>query len=354
MLAGIGDLRTQRASPFYEPICKIALRQRAMNDTPEDLPCIQRNWVSPLLAFNNSSLERKYEEQFVNSAIDVSRGHSRVKTFMKVGPLAIFVVKNVTSSVGIVKSWPCAVRPALALVWSLYDFWTERVERGAARRWWVILAVLLKAVFMSVTATMALSVFDDEPFMGESCIWGCLDMTGIFTANFAAWAAPVLFKHHLWLHSLMVFAQMKLCAGRFCARLQKKALLRGHQELGHCAGPFSILYQILTTAQDLATPRDPLTGPPSPRTVCMGAILFLQLVLGWWLPTVLIYVSERSSRARFLLEQEGDHEEEMYMLKMERELEDAGGVLPWLSRTLMKVKNCCLSVVLLIDRKSVV
>lgn len=98
------------------------------------------------------------------------------------------------------------------------------------------------------------------------------------------------------------------------------------------------MYEVLTRASQLlasGTTTEVSSTSSHQEHACMGAVLFLQLVLGWWLPTAVLYWSERRSRAQFLLSAEIDHTEDLFMVKVERDLEHSVDIRDHICRIVM-------------------
>lgn len=293
------------------------------------LPQIHSSWHSPLLKFRNPLLEQRYIANTMDRIQALNRKSWRKKSCVMLGILLLVSVKGVTApSQGMRKWWPGITCAALFAASILHSIWLHKANREKAMRWWTLTVAAHKLVYMLGAAVTTLSYFDEDPFVGQSCLWITLNTGGILSAIWPVFEFPPLFHQHMWLHTLIVLAQMKLSGAVFCTRLMNEAATSGQQVLSLCSEPFFALDGVLASAKGLVTPFS--VGPVaarSPMSICLGVVVFCQLGLAWWLPTAVVYASERKSRARFLLREDDDQGEEHFLVKMEDELQQIQGVL---------------------------
>lgn len=334
------------------------------------------SWPSFLLNFHDEKLEQEYSCQFLDRVIDLDRTSSRTNCFIGMSITLLLTVSKIRTAEG--KDdilWTFLYSLLLIALVFLHHIWMCKVSRQGLLRWRTVSVVGVQLAFSAIFCVASIPYFCPEPLIKtmQSCWYKSMYNTGIVTSIWMALGHPLLFKHHVWIHTLAVLMQMGILAPRFCAMaswsdnmLMGQAKTAGWQicdardaALGSCLVPFSSMRQMSTINNmfreaehlifsTLAIDTSSSSSPPSPFSVCTGTILFLQLVLGWWLPTMVLYHSEQKARMAFLLNAEGVDAKDLFTVKVAQELETSTHVRDRICRVVLKVMFLMKSMTVLI------
>lgn len=326
----------------------MALQESRMPEDPaEALDPLEpgRYWHSCLLGFHDVTLERKYRDHVLGRAVLTDR----FSCLLQLAPGVMFAVIALKTAISTPEdlirahchAWPSGL---LYLGVFFYSSWLRSAAREVLTGWrpWAVAGIRICTMIVPI---VTLSILDHDLIIQSalSCWYKSIVNTGILAAVLPAFGYPLIFQHHFWLQTLIVFIQMRVTSGRFCDQvMQSDAVLASEKQkwgTDLCHGdlpgtynfpsPFSAVAQLavlpawLTKAACLLLPVPgslPLSLS-SPLSQCQSSLLFLQLALGWWVPTALLYVQERRSRAHFLLFVEENHNEDLTMVEYDWDLE---------------------------------
>lgn len=338
--------------------------ETAVDGLPQD---VHRYWHSPLLEFYDRDLEKKYLAYCSRGAVDVDKKFCRLG-FVLITALQLTLIWRSRNS--LIKPsnafhWAAVCNSLTAFVHGLWMF-TAPKELLVTRR--TVVVVIVRLVYI-ITFSIPQSVPELFGHTIGFFWWRCMVDSGVVMANWLALSLPLLFKHHLWLQTLGLVMQTLLLTGRFCSHakaferslthelpdyLDKEMCDTSASAMGVSLGfsQLSAMYQgIVRAVQGVPVLN---TGspnqPPVLESSCIRPVLFLQLALGWFLPTAMLHIVERRSRAHFLLHLEREHvyEADLFMLEMEKKLRESTQFSDCISRALgvlLSVLKCLVFVV---------
>lgn len=298
-----------------------------------------QSWHSPVLTFHNLMLEREYREYLLRASHGVSK---RLYPF--------FVLFAVVMGIAHCFRWlvsdklpgtPSPLLPFLAacVVLFVYGLYLHRCRRET----WPTRTCTTVAVRCSLAAVSAMGhIFYNNraPVVNTAqLLWVQLTFkTGILMAVMPALGFRLLFKHHIVFQTVIVLLQMMVMSGRLCDHLTwSDGVIKDRmQKLGtdcpeasdierpnltqfSAIDHLSVLHRCLSSLVCLIIHCPSCTSQPCGQSICKTTVIFLQLALAWWLPTAVLYLLERRSRAHFLLNVRRDHEQESFMLEVERQ-----------------------------------
>lgn len=327
-------------------------------------------WHSPLLSFYDKVLEGKYRKHFLNQAIDVDRRVARWHLIFVSAMFVIFLVKTIL----LAPHWDKDFRPialysaALSFV-ALHWSWLETAKRETLVRWRNIAVGGIRFAFAALVLLASGPSFQQGVLITthQACWQKAIYRTGVVAAVWPALGFQLVFKHHLLVQTLVVLVLMKLAGKGFCYQaiwsdgilaqraqeLDEQICQAGGTTSSSCplsvfssVAHMGVLYRWMTAAHRMLTITGQSSSPLSPAMICSGTVLFLQLGLGWWLPTVVLYMFERKSRAHYLCDEEKEHEVDLSTIEAERKLEQSrrwGDRFCRLMRWLVVLLQVCVS-----------
>lgn len=298
-------------------------------------------WHSPLLTFPNVDLEGSYRRYYLGKVetcdkitCAVSSACFMMNTAELLGRTGIFTA---VGWLGV--DWNVLCQSCLVFLLCL---WVYSIPREIYLRWRSVVVFCLRV--LQVVFLIFGTVHDDEPdSLSEtmlSSLLSCMRSTGTLSSFSMALGFPLMIKQHIWVHTLAMLLPMKISFSRkFCVHMlwPEQCLAdqglgpAGHGPWGLSGEPLSVpsWLSMMTTWMTRALRLICDTGLPSTTTqrslqsTCTGNHLLLQLALGWWLPTGLLFFGERSSRRQFLLYVVSDHEETRRTARLYWEVEQS-------------------------------
>lgn len=298
------------------------VQDAAADPEPEEIH--NAAWHTPLLAFVDHDLERQYEAHKLE---ELFSGDCMAAALHIVQCLLLIVVSMTRNS------QPLPKDELGRCDWTLYSGSCVLCAHGALvcllpkalyLRWRTIFITLVNSgVLLLLLRACCLNHDLDLPVSGSGSFWWSLILqTGIFAANWQTLTLPTMFKHHVYVQSVMLLLQVIVLRPTFCVRLFGCSDILGSQPVRtvcpvgastSCAGPLPasdlrqlhLLHKLITgTAGTLHTwftrPPWESENPPSDESICEMSVSFLQLALGWWLPSAVLYYVEKKSREFFL------------------------------------------------------
>lgn len=300
-------------------------------------------WHSYLLKFRDPLLEKKFQDMF-------NRGAMHVDKFMDFSQMVVWVAMYIqhwmpcTKGTGTCGAGPhhWAILMNLGLV-LLHALWITTASKETAMRWRTLAAAAVRYIPAFAQGLAAIPHSPPEVSMptSQAVWWRVVFRAGILNSVWTTVRHPLLFKHHVWLHAVYILFFIRWLPKGFCAQLH------GSNTMG-CLAPsgsswISELYEWLRVASRLVsattcglTSCSSSASVETPETVCVGSVMFLQLALGYWLPTAVVYHRERRARAQFLLSST-DHQEDLFALRAERHLAESYGLMDCMARVALFV-----------------
>lgn len=229
----------------------------------------------------------------------------------------------------------------------MHAIWTNTASVTTLLKWRTVCVVGIRLVHSLLFAQGSMPLFNMEPLHeGRRSFWAkCVMDIGVLEMAWLGLGFPLLFRHHVVLHTGITLFEMTVMPKRFCAHvvwsdgvLQEHLRQSGGQLSGagmnmtRCAQALPVLgseemsgmYNLLTESTRIIFSAMHIHLPclVSSASACIGVVLFLQLMVSWWVPTTILYYMERKSRAVFLdsMAQEG-HETVLAAFRAEQERE---------------------------------
>lgn len=334
------------------------------------------SWHSLLLVFHEERLEAKYTEHFMSRVLVEDRFNTWSHTFVT-GMIVASQAFRARSSAG---EWVGTDIFGVAL-WNLmllgavflHTVLVHVFSRRTLLCWRTVIVAGVRMLVMVIFCVGSIPHFNPDPLVKTwQSLWlQVLYNTAILSLSGQALGFPVMFKYHVWLQSLFMVVPMMTLPRRFCARLALSDQLLTNQVClvpgmegqpvdGSCLAPsavtfsceghLSVLYGVLTrTTNFLLGPfLGAMTELPSSQSMCWMSIVYLQIALGWFLPTTVLYMLERKSRAYFLLHVAQDHQVDLLPLQVEEELEQSTHILDRLCRLVLFLQYLARSLLFLL------
>lgn len=307
---------------------------------------LDRYWHSPLLGFYDVQLEAKYRAFFAGGTSILDKKACSLQIVLLVALQAALIWRCRDPAIDDMNGfyWPIICN---FLASSLHGLWMLTSSLDNRLQWRNAATTAVRFTYMITSCVGSVhykSTSLEDKGLGWWFWWRCIAGSGVLSSNWVSFSLPLMFKHHLYLHTLNLLLQLKWVAPQLCLAAgmpyPDKGGSLGCEGSGtwtnsssSCAMPCSSmaqmtsLYDWLREATLSLSPwsLEPHQNDPVPVYVCMGSVLFLQLALGWFLPTALLYIVERKSRVYFLLsvERASVKERDLFMLEVEREIEQS-------------------------------
>lgn len=281
------------------------------------------------------NLERRYMEHALSKLMEGDRVSSCWHSAISFLYVAAVLLKRRVSEIEVfyVSLWKIHVYAVLALVHAL---WVRWAPLGTFRRWRTpaVLGIRLMYAYCFSTGSLPFYQIDTSQETLLSFWVKCILNLSLLDSFWLAMGFPLVFKWQVFVHSLIVWYEMKTLLGRFCSAVSIPedpvqtwvsrtmdsglASLTGLRQL-------SGLHFLLHNTGYLLLPGgyNPSTKPMPWQLVCTGSLQFLQLAVSWWLPLVLLYNAERKVRMYFLLCQEPTSEVGLISLEVEQVLQES-------------------------------